>query len=183
MQNEPMRTMLSGTIEVDECYVGGKPRGTDDQKRRRERWSSKAPVVALIQRDGKMRTKAPARVTASELFDAMRECVKLDESRLMTDQMPAYKNLGKRFKKGHEAVQHNRREYARGDAHVNTCESFFALLKRGIHGTFHNVSKQHLQKYADEFAFRWNHRKTTDGERTEAALRLAPNCRLVLKAG
>ena len=100
------------------------------------------------------------------------------KSRLMTDSLQAYRNIGPEFEGGHETVDHTKGEYARGDVHVNTCESYFALLKRGIHGAFHHVGKHHLHRYADEFAFRWNHRKTTDANRTEAALRLAPGARL-----
>jgi hypothetical protein len=91
----------------------------------------------------------------------------------MTDEFSSYRGLGREFKGGHETVNHGDKEYVRGDVHVNTAESFFALLKRGVHGTFHHVSKQHLHRYCDEFGFRWDHRKATDGERTVAAIRQA----------
>jgi hypothetical protein len=65
--------------------------------------------------------------------------------------------------------------------HCNTAESFFALLKRGLYGTFHHCGKQHLQRYCDEFSFRWDHRKATDHQRTEAALRAAPGKRLLCR--
>jgi hypothetical protein len=67
----------------------------------------------------------------------------------------------------------------RGDVHVNRAESFFALLKRGVHGTFHHVSKAHLHRYCDEFGFRWDHRNVTDGERTVAAIQQAEDKRLI----
>jgi len=66
-------------------------------------------------------------------------------------------------------------------AHVNTCESFFSLLKRGVYGSWHHVSREHLPKYANEFAFRWNHRKVTDGERTVAALKATEGKRLTYR--
>ena len=119
-----------------------------------------------------MRTKVVPRVRAEHLRNAIDEMVDKSRSRLMTDDLKAYRKIGRTFAHGHAWVQHNIGEYARGDAHVNTCESFFALLKRGIHGSFHHVSRQHLQRYCDEFSFRWNHRKTTDAQRTELALRL-----------
>ncbi len=182
MRAEPLRGMLAGTIESDETYVGGKPRkrGAFNMKIRGH-GTKKTPVVALIQRDGPMRTRVVHRVNRKNLRQAIDEMVDKSQSRLMTDDLPAYRTIGREFAGGHKAVRHNMLEYSRGDAHVNTAESFFALLKRGIHGSFHHVSKQHLQRYCDEFSFRWNHRKITDGERTESAIRLAPGSRLVYK--
>lgn len=66
-------------------------------------------------------------------------------------------------------------------AHINTAESFFSLLKRGVHGSWHHVSREHLPKYAGEFAFRWNHRKITDGERTVEAVQATEGKRLTYK--
>jgi hypothetical protein len=126
-----------------------------------------------------MRTKVVSRVSSTQLRQAVIESVDISNARLYTDEWPAYRSVGRHFAKGHESVRHGALEYSRGNVHVNSAESFFALLKRGVHGTFHHVSKQHLQRYCDEFAFRWNHRKTSDRERTESALRLAPGCRLV----
>lgn len=97
----------------------------------------------------------------------------------MTDDFSSYHGLEREFKGGHEIVNHGEREYVRGDVHVNSAESFFALLKRGVHGTFHHVSKQHLHRYCDEFGFRWDHRKVTDGERTVTAIRQAEGRRLM----
>ncbi len=202
MQNEPMQTILKGTIEMDETYVGGKPPrvprvkydlkpgenpplprrfGGPGEKLNTGRGTKKTPVAALIERDGKMRTKVLGRVDAKSLRAAVAERVDTEQSRLMSDEFQPYKNVGRMFKLAHDSVCHSAGEYSRDGVHVNSCESFFALLKRGVHGTFHHVSKQHLQRYADEFAFRWNHRKITDAERTEAALMMAPNCRLQYK--
>jgi len=75
----------------------------------------------------------------------------------MTDQAGVYENLGPEFK-SHEVVNHTLKEYSRGDVTTNAVESSFALLKRGLIGTFHSVSEAHLQRYATEFDFRWNHR-------------------------
>jgi hypothetical protein len=99
---------------------------------------------------------------------------------LYTDERPAYRPIGRRFKH-HEAVNHSRDEYVRGPAHVNTAESYFALLKRGMMGSFHHVSRQHLQRYVDEFSFRWNHRKVDDGARTATAIEGAAGKRLTYK--
>jgi len=79
-------------------------------------------------------------------------------------------------------VNHSKDEYVGRDGqHVNTAESFFSLLKRGVYGTFHSVSEQHLQRYADEFAFRWNYRKADDFARANAVLRNAAGKRLTYR--
>jgi len=172
----PLKASLKGTVEVDETYIGGKSR-LGKRGRGSER---KTPVVALVERGGKMRTKVVERVSAKALKGAIRENVKKSAA-IMTDEFSSYRGLGREFKGGHETVNHGDREYVRGNVHVNTAESFFALFKRGVHGTFHHVSKGHLHRYADEFAFRWDHRKVTDGERTVAAIRQAEGKRLLYR--
>ena len=96
----------------------------------------------------------------------------------MTDELPIYRSAAKGFAGGHHTVRHGAGEYARGNVHTNSAESFFALLKRGVYGVFHSVSRQHLARYCNEFAFRWSHRHATDGGRTEAAIRSAEGKRL-----
>jgi len=88
----------------------------------------------------------------------------------MTDSHRGYIGLAKKFA-AHQTVNHMAHEYARGPAHVNTAEGYFSLLKRGINGPFHHVSKQHLHRYLAEFDFRYNTRKATDSERTMLAVR------------
>ena len=95
------------------------------------------------------------------------------------DEHAGYDGLNVKFQ--HEGVKHSQKEYVRGDVHTNTVEGYFSLLKRGVIGTFHQVSRKHLPLYVAEFDHRYNHRKTTDGERTVAALRLAEGKRLTLK--
>jgi hypothetical protein len=98
----------------------------------------------------------------------------------MSDEFKSYISVGKEFS-GHGVVTHSYGEYARGISHVNTAESFFALLKRGHYGQFHQLSKQHLHRYVDEFEFRWNHRKTSDGARMLAAIEGAEGKRLMYR--
>ncbi|MGA7644064.1 MAG: transposase, partial [Syntrophobacteraceae bacterium] len=81
---------------------------------------------------------------------------------------------------GHGVINHGLGEYVRADVSTNTAESFFALLKRGVHGTFHHISKKHLARYCNEFSFRWDNRKITDGERAEEAVRGIQGKRLML---
>ncbi len=153
---------LSGTVEVDETYVGGK----GSMKTRSER---QTPLVALVQRDGSVRTKAVKSVSTASLLSAIQQHV-APAAEVMTDELKAYGGV-KRYYDQHQTVTHSKREWARGAVHTNTVESFFALMKRGIHGSYHHVSKKHLQRYGDEFAFRWSQREVTDKERTESALR------------
>jgi transposase-like protein len=174
MQHEPLRGMLNGDVEADETWVGPRKRGTGKGLK----IENKTAVMALVQRNGPMRTRVIGRVTKDNLKGALDDMVD-KKARLLTDELQTYKKLGRAFEGGHESVCHSKGEYARGDVHCNAAESYFALLKRGIHGAFHHVSKQHLHRYCDEFAFRWNHRKLTDGQRTRAALQLAPGTRLV----
>lgn len=176
MKQEPLRSKLRGAVEVDETYIGGKSR-----KGRRGRGSErKTAVVALVQRNGRATSHKVERVGSKELKSAILQNVRAD-STIYTDENPAYKNIGRRFKGGHKTIKHSHEIYAIGDITTNTVESYFALMKRGIHGAYHHVSKRHLDRYCDEFSFRWNYRKVTDGERTEAALRQAPGRRLMYR--
>lgn len=101
----------------------------------------------------------------------------------MTDDLSSYDGLGREFVGGHQVVKHSRGEYVRGAAHTNTAESFFALFKRGVHGTFHHISKQHLSRYANEFSFRWDHRKVDDGTRMVQAIAETDGKRLMYRGG
>jgi transposase-like protein len=167
---------LTGTVEVDETYIGGKTR----EGKRGRGSERKTPVVALVERNGRVRSKPIERVNAKTLKGAIRENVHRD-SRIMTDEWAAYTGIGKEFKGGHEVVNHGNGEYTRGDAYTNSVESYFALLKRGVHGIFHHVSKTHLHRYCDEFSFRWNYRKVDDGERMIEAVKGATGKRLMYK--
>ena len=171
---------LTGTVECDETYVGGKPRFPGVSKR--GRGTNKQPVFAMVERNGKVRTKVVADVTAATLKGAIRENVDCT-ARIITDDNRAYIGIGNEFEGGHETVTHSAKEYVRKgtDIHSNTIEGFFSLLKRGVYGTFHNVSKKHLHRYCEEFAFRYNNRSIDDGARTEAAIKGAIGKRLMYR--
>jgi transposase-like protein len=173
---------LTGTVEVDETYVGGKARGP---KRGKQYWNArKMQVVALVQREGPIKTVTrpfgQQRVTAKTVKDIIRENVD-PSATIYTDEWKGYRHLDREFP-GHETVNHGSREYVRGNVHTNTVENFFGLLKRGLYGTFHSVSRKHLHRYVGEFAFRYNTRKMEDGERTREAIVRAQGKRLVYKA-
>jgi transposase-like protein len=173
----PLAKLLNGTVEVDETFVGGKGFRCSQSRRR-------TPVVALIERGGSIQTRVVSNVTQKNLGQALHDCVSKNAV-VNTDEHPAYRNPLKNWK-AHHAVNHSHYEYQRRNAdgtlsHVNTCESFFSLLKRGVYGAWHHVSREHLPKYANEFAFRWNTRGLTDGERMEAALGMVTGKRLTYR--
>ncbi len=186
MKMDPVASKLDGTVEVDEAYIGGKPRpGKRDENgelivNKRGRGTKKVPVVALIERDGRARTRVVEHVTADNLKTAIRDNVEATAT-INTDDLNLYQGIGPEFAGGHQTVNHSQGEYARGDVYTNTAESFFALLKRGVHGTFHHISKKHLHRYCDEFSFRWDERKVTDGQRATEAIKGAEGKRLAYK--
>jgi transposase-like protein len=174
---EADQSQLTGTIEVDEVYIGGKPRYKGVSKR--GRGSEKTPVVGIVQRGGDVRFQMMERVTALNIGRFVAENADLS-CRLVTDESPAYNFIGKFFKGGHEVVTHSAKEYVRAgtDIHSNTVEGVFSLIRRGVMGTFHSVSRKHLPNYLNEFQFRWNTRKMDDGQRVSAAIKAIEGKRL-----
>lgn len=163
---------LSGTVEADETYCGGPPRY---RMPGRQGQHDKAPVVGAVERGGRLRLRVIARVTASNIEPVLREWIDPAASRLMTDEGGPYRPIGREFRDGHATVNHTAREFSRpepwGKATTNTIEGAFSLLKRGLYGIWHNVSREHLHRYCAEVEFRYNHRKDEDGERMRAAIR------------
>ncbi|MGA2242354.1 MAG: IS1595 family transposase [Verrucomicrobiota bacterium] len=173
----PLAKMLKGVVEVDETFVGGK--GFRCSRSRRH-----TPVVALVERGGPMQARVVSNVTQKNLGQCLHECVSKDAV-VNTDEHGAYRNPLKAWKR-HDRVVHSKFEYQRRNADgtfagVNSCESFFSLLKRGVYGSWHHVSREHLPKYANEFAFRWNTRHATDGERMETAIGMVKGKRLTYR--
>lgn len=174
MGQPPLAEKLLGVVEADETYIGGKSHG-----KRGRGAENKVPVFALVQRGGDVRSFKLERVTAKNLKNAIRENVTKD-STIMTDEFLAYRGLGKEFA-NHQTVSHGSGEYVRDNAHTNTAEGYFSLLKRGIIGVYHHVSKQHLDQYLNEFNFRYNSRKVDDAFRMILAIEGVKGKRLVLK--
>lgn len=166
---------LSGPVEVDETYVGGKPRYKGQSKR--GRGTNKQPVLAMVERQGSVKTRPITNVSGKTLKDAIRDTVAWN-SAIITDENPSYTGIGKEYLGGHHTVCHSAKEYVRGDIHSNTIESFFAIVKRSLNGIYHAVSREHLHRYLAEREFVYNHRGLEDGERTVAAIRASQGKRL-----
>jgi hypothetical protein len=184
MQLEPMAGMLQGVVEADECYIGGRPRRMNKQPKtgKRGAGTSKEPVAVLVERDGVAVCRPVPNAMPAD-FRRLAKTFIAGDATLMTDESQIYHGASANFSGGHFTVRHTDGEYARWldnglVAHNNTAESFFALLKRGHYGIFHQLSKQHLGRYCDEFAFRWKHRKTSDGHRMVALIEAAEGRRL-----
>jgi transposase-like protein len=153
-------------VEADETYIGGKA------KNRKNHVPPKEAAFALVERDGRVRSFHVPAVSAKTLRPILR--AQVDKGTfLMTDDSPVYPTLGKDFK-GHGTVNHSIEEYVRGGFwHTNTVENYFSILKRGIVGTYHHVSQEHLKRYLAEFDFRYNEREglgVTDAQRMAKAI-------------
>ena len=162
MTQAGQREMLTGIVEMDETYVGGKPRkgtGKKGDTSKRGRGTDKAPVVGAVERGGRVTAKAVKKgsMKAKNLRAFVRERIKTDESELITDEYKGYLGMSKVLP--HRVIRHDK-WYVDGDIHTNTIDGFWALLKRGMFGQFHSVSRKHLQRYVDEFCFRFNLRQS-----------------------
>jgi transposase-like protein len=170
---------MGGTVEMDETYIGGKRRNRQSSvvkpgQRAVDRLgpvADKQAVVSILQRDGNVRSVHVEKVTAKNLKVVLDETCTSDVH-LMTDTSSVLAKAGRGRK--HSTVNHTANEYGRWEDGVcvttNGVEGYFSILKRGINGVFHHVSKQHLHRYLSEFDFRHNARKVTDGERARKAL-------------
>ena len=165
MVQDEQRKLLTGVVEMDETYIGGKPRrGSGKEvhiKHKPGRGTDKTPVVGMVQRKGDVYAKVfkKSDLRLKKLSVLVREKVDTQNTILMTDKYPVYFGMSRILP--HKSIDHSI-WYVRGDCHTNTIESFWALLKRGIVGQFHKVSLRHLHKYIDEFCYRQNHREHED---------------------
>lgn len=166
MEQPPLAEKLTGIVEVDETYVGGKPRFDINKKAKCGRGTKKVPVLALVQRGGIVISRPVRRVTAKNIKRFINENVD-KSSTIMSDDFKSYKWVKKEYQ--HQIVRHSFGEYVRGNAYTNTIEGFFGLLKRGINGVYQHVSPKHLHRYLTEFGFRYNMRHIEDGARTHLA--------------
>jgi transposase-like protein len=153
--------LLDGTIEMDETYVGGRKRGVSYRGGPGPR-ADKQIVIGIRQRQGTLRFFRAEDVKSGTLAQYIRENVSQDADVIITDELPAYVGAVIKFNPDtpHKQIKHRSKVYVEGDIHTNTVESAFSLLKRGIMGTWHNVSAKHLPAYLEEMTFRFNRRKS-----------------------
>lgn len=147
---------MSGTVEADETYIGGKY----DKRRKRERWD-KPGVFGVIEREtGRVSAKYLPNVNSWQIGREIDSRV-APNAHMMTDESRLYLNLERRGFE-HEIVIHSGKEWVRGEVHTQSIDGFWGLLKRGVIGTFHQVSIKHLNRYITEFCYRWNNRENQD---------------------
>jgi transposase-like protein len=171
MKREPMAGLLSGRVVADETWHGGKPKNRHghDPKQHVQgmRDGDKVPIMSLVSREtGEVRSHVLNDVKPGNLRAVLTEHVDPSATHLHTDTSLAYRSIGKGFAQ-HSSVNHNIREYVRGDVSTNQAESYFAQLKRSLDGTHHHVSREHLHRYVAEFDFRFSTCKETDTERMQ----------------
>jgi len=171
MSQYQQRELLTGIVEIDEAYIGGKRRKgcPSDTKHKRGRGTDKTPVEGMAERNGNVKAKVVKRgdLNSKKLSALVRACLDIKSATLMTDEYAGYVHL-KRFAEHH--IINHKVWYVDGNIHTNRIESFWAILKRGIAGQFHKVSLKHLPKYIDEFCYRYNNRKASGGVLFDATI-------------
>jgi hypothetical protein len=166
-------------VEADETYYGnsGDEFHNDRGWRKKPGTGDKAKIISLVEREGGVRSVIVDRVH-SDTVDAVITTHVDPETFLMTDEAPFYNKVGKKMR-GHYTVNHAKKEYAKGFITTNTVEGYFSIFKRGMVGVYQHCGEQHLQRYLAEFDFRYSHRKVSDRERADLALKGAEGKRLV----
>ena len=166
--------MLSGAVEVDETYVGGKthayPKKSIEEQRAR-----KVPVLGMVERGGRVRAEVMptmGSVTRAEMQPTVLQVVKGDAD-IFTDDSGIYFGMDGLYK-SHQSIKHLEKVYVSGDVHTQTIDGFFATIKNGVRGVFHGVSREWLQTYLNEYVFRYNHRTGPDPFKILVALSARP---------
>lgn len=142
---------LSGNVEIDETYIGGKRSG-----KRGRGAAGKTAVLGMVERGGRVVAVKAENVKAATLMPVIKEHV-LSKSNVYTDELASYNNLRAEGYL-HRRIHHASKIYVAGNVHTNTIEGFWSLIKRSLNGAHHAISEKHLQSYLDEYAFRYNHR-------------------------
>jgi hypothetical protein len=148
--------LLSGTIEMDEKFLGGKPRHHYGLRHQSGKSTAKQSILITIQSQGPV-SPVPIDTVNTNTISAIINGVADTSADLMTDKSYVFRSTGKQFA-SHQSVYHMAKEYGRGNVHINTAESFSAMLERVKTGVFHYMSSKHLSRYLSELAFRWSNR-------------------------
>ena len=156
---------LTGEVEVDETFVGGKQKNRHASVRAKYSGSGaahtgKVAVIGAIARKGNIVCEVIENTSADTLSLFVEKTVADKVTLVATDEYAGYRDL--KYFYPHQTIDHKAHEYVRGNVHTNSIENFWSLLKRGVIGTYHNVSKDYLPLYLNEFSFRFNNRKNPD---------------------
>jgi len=156
MKEPGLRSRFIGIVEIDDCFVGGKAHG-----KRGRGAEKKTMVVGVRQRAGSVRAEIAADQKAKTLLQIVRRHVSMNAEMVCADDLSSYDILNKYYRP--ERVNHSKGEYARGEVHTNSMESFWNILKRGIIGSYHKVSVKYLPNYLREFTYRFSHTRNGNG--------------------
>lgn len=175
---------LEGIVEMDETYVGGKPRKRNrplpssdntadlskiydrtDVSVKRGRGTKKVPVAGIVERKGRVVAKVMSGLTSKELLAMLKRSVKMKDTTLMTDDFRSYNAMDAEIERF--VVKHSAKEYARGAVHTNTIEGFWSIIKNGIKGSYTKISRAYLPFYLAEYTYRYNRRQLSPSEAFE----------------
>lgn len=159
-------------VEIDEKFLGGKPRKEDGVVHKRGKGTRKQGILVMVERHGIVRTELIGSADIANIRPHVERHVDKD-SYLMTDQNSAHRSIAAKYT-GHSSVNHGEDEFARGEVHNNTAESLNAQLERAKIGVFHWLSKEHMKRYINEIAFRWNHRQPEKNRKGKIVMRPLP---------
>jgi transposase-like protein len=153
---------LSGVVEVDESYLGGRAKNMHAKKRKEKIGGrgvhGKDTVFGMVERGGNVKTFHVPALNRFHVIDKIKEGISVEASLVCTDESQLYVRMPKNITR-HEIVNHSAKEYVRGEIHTGTIDGFWGLLKRSIIGSFHRVSIKHLHRYLSESEFKWNNRE------------------------
>lgn len=165
------RQMLSNDVEIDETYVGGRERnkgkGSDEKGTQGRSTKRKTPVLGMVERNGKLVSRVISDAKSTTLMPIILDTIDT-KATIYTDEWKGYCNVHKHYV--HKSVKHKENEFVNGNIYTNTIECFWGLMKRGLYGIYHYTSKKHLQRYVDEFVFKFNTRNINESERFDILL-------------